>query len=392
MEEKNVNNKTDILTILSELVTISSYGVVGKNHIIIEYLKNKFRGCCETLEIEDESGNIHLLVGVNHNLKDIEDSILLSGHIDTVRESEGHRCNVSIDGDRLKGLGISDMKSFIATIIANIDYLKNLDIPVIISLTSDEETDLLGIEHIIYELEARNINTSMAIVGEPTDLDYYVSSRGNSIYVSVMNGIVSHSGTPELGVNAIELQTQFVWEIMNIKNQYLKDATICITHIEGGKIPSNVVPDKCSTCFGIRTSNPKILDTIYDYLVIKHKEISKSYGESKLFNVLFIPPFERTESEFLNRQADINGKQLIDAKYATEAGYFQRAFPNANIVIYGPGDPENIHKAGESINPNNLLRYEFELKEMLSNYLTYRKQKKQGVKKLVYKQIDKNRG
>lgn len=388
MKEKKVNNEAEVLRILSELVNISSYGKIGMEHSIIEYLEHSFKDCYETLELEDKNGNIHLLIGVNHELNDVEDSILLSGHIDTVKESEGHRCSISFDGDRLKGLGISDMKSFVATIISNLDYLKNLDMPVIISLTSDEETHLLGIKHIIQELKTRNINTSMTIVGEPTNLDYYVSSRGNSIYVSIMNGIACHSGTPELGVNAIELQTKFILEIMKIKDQYLKDSAVCITHIDGGKSPSNVVPDGCSTCFGIRTSDSKVLDKMYNYLLAKHKEISKCYGDSKLFNVLDIPPFERKESEFLSRQIDINGKKMIDAKYATEAGYFQEAYPDANIVIYGPGSPEDIHKAGEAIDPNNLFCYEIELRELLNNYLVYRKQEKQCVKKLIYKQID----
>ena len=105
-----------------------------------------------------------MLIGVNHKLRDIEDSIILSGHIDTVRESEGHNCNVIINGNNLKGLGISDMKSFVATIIANLDYLKSLDIPVIISLTSDEEHYLIGIQQIISELKNRNINSRLLCI------------------------------------------------------------------------------------------------------------------------------------------------------------------------------------------------------------------------------------
>lgn len=384
MEEKCTNND-NCLNILTELVSIPSYGVIDKNHPIIKYLKNKLNNCCETLEIEDENGNIHLLVGVNCNLKDINNSILLSGHIDTVRESEGHNCNISTVEDRIKGLGVSDMKSFIASIISNIEYFQSLDVPVIFSITSDEETNLLGIKKIINELKTRNINTNMIIVGEPTNLDYYVSSRGNSIYVSIMNGISSHSGSPELGVNAIELQTQFVGEIMNIRNQYLHDAAVCVTHIEGGKSPSNVVPDSCSACFGIRTSDIKVLGEIYNYLLEKHEQISKNYGDSKIFNVLNIPPFEMMNSEFFNEQALINNKQLVNAKYATEAGYFQQIFPSSDIVIYGPGDPKDIHKSGESLNPINLFRYEIELRKLINNYILYRTQEKQSVKKLTLK-------
>lgn len=368
MEARKENN---VLTILKDLVSIPSYGQIGKKHQIIEYLRTTFDDCCDKIEIEDKNGNIHLLIGVNHKLRDIEDSIILSGHIDTVRESEGHNCNVIINGNNLKGLGISDMKSFVATIIANLDYLKSLDIPVIISLTSDEEHYLIGIQQIISELKNRNINSSMVIVGEPTNLDYYVSSKGNSIYVSIMNGISCHSGTPELGINAIELQTLFSSEIMKVKKQTSNDATICITHIDGGKSPSNVVPDMSSLCFGIRTSNKMILDAIAGYLIRKHNEISNCYGESKLFNVLSIPPFEKRESEFLNKQAEIGGKSTLDAKYATEAGYFQELFSNANIVIYGPGIPDGIHSSKETITIDNLLHYEVELKDLLSNYLTY---------------------
>ena len=87
--------------------------------------------------------------------------------------------------------------------------------------------------------------------------------------------------------------------------------------------------------------------------------------------MLSIPPFEKRESEFLNKQAEIGGKSTLDAKYATEAGYFQELFSNANIVIYGPGIPDGIHSSKETITIDNLLHYEVELKDLLSNYLTY---------------------
>ena len=293
MIKKKGDREQKLLTILTELVRIPSYGKMDSNHKMIGYLKKQFQNCEETVEITDKNGNTHLLIGVNNKLQDLDNAIVLSGHIDTVRESNGHTCDISVDKDTLKGLGISDMKAFIATIIANLDYLKSLNIPVVISLTSDEETNLLGIEHIIKELNSRNITPGMVVVGEPTNLDYYVSSRGNSIYVSLMNGISCHSGTPELGVNAIELQTEFMAGIIRLRQLYENEASVCITHIDGGKSPSNVVPDMSSACFGIRTSNTNVLAEMYNYLQERHKEISKSYGESKLFNVLDIPPFER---------------------------------------------------------------------------------------------------
>ena len=230
----------------------------------------------------------------------------------------------------------------------------------------------------------RNINTSLVLIGEPTNLDYYVSSRGNSIYVDIMNGLACHSGTPELGINAIELISEFIIEIKNISKKFEKEASICITSVKGGKTPSNIVPDECSVCFGVRTSDTNVLNTIYNYLENKHREISNCYGDSKLFNVLDIPPFERRQSLFIEEQSDKYNKEMIDAKYSTEAGYFQVAYPNADIVIYGPGNPENIHKAGESININNLYQYKEELIEMINNYIKYKREEINHDKQLVY--------
>ncbi len=381
MKEKKENKEQNILRILTELVRIPSYGKIEPDHKMIEYLKKNFQDCEETVEMVDKNGNTHLLVGVNQPLHNLNNAIVLSGHIDTVRETDNHVCNVSVEGNTLKGLGISDMKAFIATIIANLDYLKQLDIPVVISLTSDEETNLLGIEHIIKELKNREINPGMVVVGEPTNLDYYVSSRGNSIYVSLMNGIACHSGTPELGVNAIELQVEFISEIVRLKELFEKEAAVCITHVEGGKSPSNVVPAMSSACFGIRTSNKTVLAEMYNYLSERHKEISKSYGESKLFNVLDIPPFERRNNEFIAEEANRTGKKQIDAKYATEAGYFQREYPDSAILIYGPGQPDKIHESGEYLEPTKLFQYADELNILLNNYLKY---KKTNPKKLVH--------
>ena len=373
MKEKKENKEEQLLRILTQLVRIPSYGQIGKDHDIIKYLEESFKDCKETIKLVDESGNTHLLVGVNRKLNNLNNAIILSGHIDTVRESNGHICDISVEGDTLKGLGISDMKAFTATIISNLEYLKSLDIPVVISLTSDEETDLLGIEHIIKELEDRKITPGLVVVGEPTDLEYYASSRGNSIYISTMNGIACHSGTPELGVNAIELQARFLTEIIRVKELYEKESSICITHVEGGKKPSNTVPDMSSACFSIRTSSATVLAEIENYLQQCHKDISKSYGESKLINVLEIPPFERRENEFITEQVKRTGKKMIDAKYATEAGYFQRAYPEASIIIYGPGQPDKIHKSDEYLEPKKLFQYAKELNELINNYLQYTK-------------------
>lgn len=377
---KNVN-KNSVFKYLSELVNIPSYGTIDNNHPIITYFKDKLK-VCEIIENVDSNGNTHLLVGVNCKLEDLDHAILLSGHIDTVKESKGHSPHVVFNDGCIEGLGTSDMKAFFASVLSQIDELKNLDEPIILSITSDEETKLEGVKKNIYELNKKNVNVDFVIIGEPTNLDYYASSRGNTIYVSIMSGKACHSSTPELGVNAIELEAVFINEIKKISKEY-PSASICITSITGGKIPSNVVPDGCSICFGVRTSDKKTLSEIYNYLSNKHDEISKGYGESKLFSVLEFPLFEKVES-FFTKYAEDNKISIADAKYSTEAGYFQRFFPNADIIIYGPGDPTDIHKAGEKIPRYNLLKYQEEFIKLINSHLEIKKQELLKNKKLVY--------
>ena len=122
-----------------------------------------------------------------------------------------------------------------------------------------------------------------------------------------------------------------------------------------------------------------------DYLYSKHNEISRGFGDSKLFNVVEIPPFERTDNQFIKNQSINKDKKLIDARYATEAGYFQRNYEEANVVIYGPGNPDCIHKAGESISVDNLIQYSEELNELLIDYLKYNSNYIDNNKVYVYK-------
>ena len=377
--------KTRLVNILTKLVEIPTYGKIGIDHEAIKYLDDLLRCCNEICKIEDDKGNVHLLIGVNCNLNNINNSILLSGHIDTVRESEGHNSYVTIKEDDLFGLGVSDMKAFIAIIIANIEFFKSLSIPIIISITSDEEAHLNGIKLITKELQKRNIHSNLIIIGEPTNLDYYISSRGNSINVSVMKGVTAHSGSPELGINAIELIGDFMEEIKKISKEFEQVSSTCITSISGGKIPSNVVPDESSLCFGIRTSNRKTLNNMLTRLHKRHDEIARGMEGSVLFNVLDIPPFERKHSEFIIKQAHKNKKNLVDARYSTEAGFFQSLYPSSNIVIYGPGNPACIHEPGESISKTNLYTYNSEIIRFINDYLKYEEFIVNDSKRLIMK-------
>ena len=361
-----------LIQILTELVNIKTYDNVTENHNMIDYLENCFKDCVETKKIISESKKCHLLVGINTPLNDLNDCILLSGHIDTIPPSQGHKASCVINGDVAYGLGVSDMKSFIASVIYNIDKIKKCKSPVVLSITSDEEVDFFGILAIIEVMKARKITPGLIIVGEPTDLQYSIANRGNTIFESKMCGDSCHASTPELGINAITLTANYINKLEEINNKFNKNATLCVTSIRGGSVP-NIVPDECITEFSVRTDNAKTLSYITKMLQEWHTAIANN-SNSTLKKVYDIPPFEKRDNKFARYLSSKTQTTITSSTFTTEAGDLQLAFENAEIFLYGPGNPTSIHKKGEYIDLNKLKQYTDELPKILDLYTQYTKE------------------
>lgn len=364
----------DVTQILCDLINIPSFGKIQENHDIITYLKNELIDSKEIVPVISENGNCHLLIGINCKLHDIDDAILLSGHIDTVKPSNNHRPLAISSHDVIEGLGASDMKSFIAAVLSIKDDLYKMNKPIILSITSDEEDDYYGIDSIIKEMTKRNINPQYTIVGEPTNLNLSVKNRGNAIFKSEMQGVSCHTSTPEKGINAINLSMRFISELENLSARYKNDAIINVTSVNGGIAP-NIIPNKCNMQFSIRCTNSTTLDKIQEELMEIHDSIASknTLTSSSLVNVFTIPPFELKNKEFLIKLSNSLNLPMVESQFTTEAGDIQKAFPNSKIVIWGPGDPNCIHREGEKIHNKNLYKYTGILKDALRNQLNVEK-------------------
>jgi len=110
--------------------------------------------------------------------------IALSGHTDVVPvagqrwDSDPFRL-VERDG-RLYGRGTTDMKGFVACVLAAVPDLvrRPLKIPLHIVLSYDEEIGCVGVRPMLAELGHRLIRPLMAIVGEPTGMTVVDATRG----------------------------------------------------------------------------------------------------------------------------------------------------------------------------------------------------------------------
>lgn len=362
--------KKDVQQVLMDLVNIPTYGGVDKNHPIVEYLEEAFSTCLEVMRLQDEQGNNHFLIGVNTRLGNVCNAFMFSGHIDTVPPSAQHQANAVLENGHVEGLGSADMKGFVASLIANIDNFKQIKRPIIISLTSDEETDFYGIETILAAMQERRVVPSAIIIGEPTSSQVALSHRGNSIFSSEVEGLSCHSSTPELGINAINLSMEAISKIEECIQKYRDDASICITKIEGGKA-CNIVPNLCKTTISVRTNSAKCLREIsHDFKNI-YSMIDKKAIKASIRNGFTIPAFENNGNKMFELFKD---KQIINFTGASEAGFIQQVFSSANMAIFGPGNQNCIHKEGEKMNIEELINYSHSLPNLVEKYYSVQKE------------------
>jgi len=359
--------------ILCDLIEIPSFGEIDQKHEIIKYLDQKFSSCKEVCKLVDDIGNTHFLVGVNTYLCNIENAFLLSGHIDTVVQTQNHVPIATTDNNFIYGLGSADMKGFVSSVISNMDNLILSKTPIIISLTSDEETDMCGIELIMEEIKTRNITPEVVIVGEPTSSKIALSNNGNAIYVCDIYGKANHTSAPHEGVNAINVAMKYISEIEKIEQKYLSLASLCITKINGG-LANTIVPDLCEFTISVITPSLKILNNIENDLKSAFDSIKEKNKGSKITNLFGIPAFNNQLKNNSQLLKACNTTEIIHFRGSTEAGFIQQAFNNSDIIIYGPGNPECIHKSGEKIDKNELKTYSNKLPKVISNYYSLKKE------------------
>ena len=130
--------------------------------------------------------------------------VLLVGHIDTVpRQGQGP---ARIDGDRIFGLGTSDMKSGVAVMVHLLEdrSVRNGPYDVVGVFYDAEEGPHAknGLEPVLQRLPWL-AEADFAVVTEPTDLELQLGCQGLINATVRFEGKAAHSARPWLGENAV---------------------------------------------------------------------------------------------------------------------------------------------------------------------------------------------
>lgn len=356
---------------LEDLISIKSYDL-NENAKIINYLEKQFSTISkEIIKIKNENDSReNLLIGINTQLKNIDNAIILAGHIDTVVADEiSYKTNPYIPtkiDNKIYGLGAIDMKSFFAIILNNLKKLSEIKLPIIVAITSDEETKLSSVKTITSLLKELKISPKLSIIGEPTNCKICCSSKSCYEYEIEIIGKSCHSSCPQLGINANYIAAKLILFIEKLCKKY-KKATMSSNLIIGGE-KVNIISSYCKINFDIRAKNAKKATKILKKVENFAKKLEKRYLGAKIFikNKLSILPLENKNSNLVKKfiqKFDLNETEFLGG---CEAGYYQLV--GGDAIVFGVGDLSLAHKPNEFVEINEFLKYS-ELLIKIINYV-----------------------
>ncbi|MBU0715174.1 MAG: M20 family metallopeptidase [Verrucomicrobia bacterium] len=285
--------------------------------------------------------------------------VCFTGHLDTVplgvmpwsRDPFGG----SIEGDKLYGIGTSDMKGGVAAMVtaalraAQVSHGKT---NIMLILTAGEEAGCQGARFLAQSTQ-RLPPAGALVVGEPT-LNYPCIAHKGVIWLDAQaDGVAAHGSVPDKGVNAIYKAARAILRLQALffptpNNPILGAPTLNIGTITGGNA-INIVPECAMFSVDIRTIPGQSHEAIY-------RQIEDCLGDdARISNRrLDCPPVE-TDANHPWIQ-DVFGimEPILKVRpaprginYFTDASALASALDNPPVIILGPGDLARIHKTDE---------------------------------------------
>jgi acetylornithine deacetylase len=355
------------------LKTLIAFDTVSRNSnlALIDWIKSHLAGYdIESTLVFDDTGkkaNLYATIGPPDRR-----GYMLSGHTDVV-PIDGQDWStdpfalVEKDG-KFFGRGTSDMKSFIAVILALVPEFAaaRLETPINLAFSYDEEVGCKGAPGLIKHIAGLKAQPRLCIVGEPTDMKVVTAHKGNKRYRCEVHGHESHSALPNRGVNAVEIAADLVYRLRMMAHQRIKlgpfdrdfdpPYTTIHTGTMHGGTAMNIVPKDCAFEFEFRYipgDDPIVyLNDLQEHARAILEPEMKAVTPDARIDFLFkseLPGMNTDEAAEVTVLAkSLSGSNSIaKISFGTEGGLFQQA--GLQTVICGPGSIEQAHKRDEWI-------------------------------------------
>jgi succinyl-diaminopimelate desuccinylase len=275
----------------------------------------------------------------------------LYGHLDTVPVQGDWKATV--DGDRLVGLGVSDMKSGVAVMIELLEDPELADTGLVCVFYDKEEGPAAdnGLEAVLNECPWL-MEAALSIVMEPTDLNVEFGCNGVVNADIVFEGSSAHSARPWLGENAVTKGGAWLADLHDREHEVVEVSGLMFTEVFSvtqahGGFANNIIPPTFTINLNYRFPPIYSIDdaelrlrgvaSAADRIVIKDRA-----------------PAGRVDLDDVNvRRLDA----LVARDRVAKQGWTDVAritSRGAVAVNYGPGEVAQAHQVGESMKIENL--------------------------------------
>ncbi|MCB2104382.1 acetylornithine deacetylase [Albidovulum sp.] len=302
--------------------------------------------------------------------------VMLSGHSDVVPVTgqawTADPFRLRAGGSRVYGRGTTDMKGFVAAMLAAAERAARVPLarPLKLALSWDEEVGCLGIPQMLPSLTSSVGAPQLCIVGEPTSMQVASGHKGKVALRATCHGQGGHSAMAPDFVNAIHIAADFIGGLRRVQDTLARDgtredgydipyATVHAGRIEGGTA-LNIVPDRAVIDFEYRYPAAQPPGAIQAAIA------DAACAAAAPFLARF--PGARVEVETLNAYPGLGPATdggamrlmrrivpdagICKVAYGTEAGHFAAA--GIASVVCGPGSMAQGHKPDEFIELSEL--------------------------------------
>ncbi len=293
--------------------------------------------------------------------------LVLGGHTDTVPPNGN--ATARIEGDRMFGVGTTDMKGGVAVMLELARAVTDPLVDVTYVFYAREEVDL--VHNGLREIEAtcpELLEGDVALLGEPTLGAIEAGCQGTMRFEVTLAGTRAHTARPWMGRNAIHR----LGEVLDVVRRFEGRRPVVegceyreslqAVHVEGG-VAGNVVPDRAMVRVNYRFApdcSPEDAEAFVRGLM------APVLTGSDMLEIVDCSPAARPglDDPLLQTLIDRNGLEVRAKLGWTDVAFFaQRGVPASN---FGPGDPTVAHTADEFLERSWLVDTHAALVDLLA--------------------------
>ena len=308
---------------------------------------------------------------------DRDGGLVLSGHTDCVpvvgEVWQSDPFSLTERDGKLFARGSADMKGFLAAALAAVPDLLAMELqrPVHLAFSHDEEVGCIGVRSLLADLAARGAKPAMCIVGEPTLMQVVTGHKGGRAYRCHFTGHAVHSSLAPLGQNAIESAAELVVFLKGLAAVLaagpqdadfdLAHSTLSVGLIEGGAA-INIVPADATVTFEFRNLMEVDQQAIFDRI---EREVTERIvpdarrrfpDASARFEQVYEYPAHAIDAAAplvtaMKHIVERNDHSKV--AYGAEAGLFLRELGLATVLC-GPGAISVAHRPDEYVERSQL--------------------------------------